>query len=129
MSERTECFEGRFVVTGYGKLHNISYRTRAHQRAANLRSRFGLCRAPFDGTMLRNGNEMPHVQEERCLGAKPVPPFCSERCKVLDLGRWLGEEYRIRRLKTKGKPLRMMTIPRARRTLNHPSWDSPRGSS
>ena len=22
-------------------------------------------------------------------------PFCSERCKLVDLGRWLGEEYRI----------------------------------
>jgi endogenous inhibitor of DNA gyrase (YacG/DUF329 family) len=22
-------------------------------------------------------------------------PFCSERCKLLDLGRWLGEEYRL----------------------------------
>jgi uncharacterized protein len=21
-------------------------------------------------------------------------PFCSERCKMVDLGRWLGEEYR-----------------------------------
>ena len=22
-------------------------------------------------------------------------PFCSERCQLIDLGRWLGEEYRI----------------------------------
>jgi hypothetical protein len=22
-------------------------------------------------------------------------PFCSSRCKLLDLGKWLGEEYRI----------------------------------
>ena len=22
-------------------------------------------------------------------------PFCSERCKLVDLGRWLGEAYRI----------------------------------
>lgn len=22
-------------------------------------------------------------------------PFCSERCKTIDLGRWLGETYRI----------------------------------
>jgi endogenous inhibitor of DNA gyrase (YacG/DUF329 family) len=22
-------------------------------------------------------------------------PFCSERCKLIDLGRWLGEGYRI----------------------------------
>lgn len=22
-------------------------------------------------------------------------PFCGERCKLIDLGRWLGEKYRI----------------------------------
>jgi uncharacterized protein len=22
-------------------------------------------------------------------------PFCSERCRTIDLGRWLGESYRI----------------------------------
>ena len=22
-------------------------------------------------------------------------PFCSERCKLIDLGKWLGEEYRV----------------------------------
>jgi hypothetical protein len=22
-------------------------------------------------------------------------PFCSKRCKLADLGRWLGEEYRV----------------------------------
>jgi endogenous inhibitor of DNA gyrase (YacG/DUF329 family) len=34
---------------------------------------------------------------------KPVPPrpvnrafpFCSDRCKLLDLGNWLGEQYRV----------------------------------
>lgn len=25
----------------------------------------------------------------------PEYPFCSPRCKRIDLGRWLGEEYRI----------------------------------
>jgi uncharacterized protein len=25
----------------------------------------------------------------------PAPPFCSERCRLIDLGRWLGEEYRV----------------------------------
>lgn len=24
-------------------------------------------------------------------------PFCSERCQLLDLGRWLGEEYVVSR--------------------------------
>lgn len=30
-------------------------------------------------------------------GPKEWPdwPFCSPRCKVIDLGRWLGEEYRL----------------------------------
>jgi endogenous inhibitor of DNA gyrase (YacG/DUF329 family) len=22
-------------------------------------------------------------------------PFCSERCKMIDLGRWIGEDYRV----------------------------------
>ncbi|MCD6338368.1 MAG: DNA gyrase inhibitor YacG [Verrucomicrobia bacterium] len=25
----------------------------------------------------------------------PHGPFCSKRCRLIDLGRWLGEEYRI----------------------------------
>lgn len=24
-------------------------------------------------------------------------PFCSDRCKKVDLGRWLGEDYRVSR--------------------------------
>ena len=24
-----------------------------------------------------------------------VYPFCSERCRIIDLGKWLGEEYRV----------------------------------
>lgn len=27
--------------------------------------------------------------------AEPVGPFCSARCQMVDLGKWLGEEYRI----------------------------------
>jgi len=26
---------------------------------------------------------------------EPFGPFCSERCKIIDLGKWLGGEYRI----------------------------------
>jgi endogenous inhibitor of DNA gyrase (YacG/DUF329 family) len=35
-----------------------------------------------------------------CVYCRKLPldpawrPFCSERCKMADLGRWLGEEYR-----------------------------------
>ena len=25
----------------------------------------------------------------------PFRPFCSERCKLIDLGSWIGERYRI----------------------------------
>jgi len=25
----------------------------------------------------------------------PWRPFCSERCKLVDLGKWISEEYRI----------------------------------
>jgi endogenous inhibitor of DNA gyrase (YacG/DUF329 family) len=25
----------------------------------------------------------------------PVGPFCSDRCKLLDLGKWFNEDYRI----------------------------------
>ncbi|MEJ2067973.1 MAG: DNA gyrase inhibitor YacG [Deltaproteobacteria bacterium] len=25
----------------------------------------------------------------------PYRPFCSERCKLIDLGRWVDEQYRI----------------------------------
>jgi endogenous inhibitor of DNA gyrase (YacG/DUF329 family) len=29
------------------------------------------------------------------LAEWPQFPFCSDRCKLIDLGRWLGETYRI----------------------------------
>lgn len=25
----------------------------------------------------------------------PFRPFCSERCKLIDLGKWANEEYRV----------------------------------
>jgi hypothetical protein len=33
----------------------------------------------------------------------PYRPFCSERCKLIDLGRWASEEYRIEGEKTSEK--------------------------
>ncbi|MDB5327534.1 MAG: hypothetical protein JWM57_3103 [Phycisphaerales bacterium] len=29
------------------------------------------------------------------LGEQPFFPFCSERCKLVDLGRWLDGKYQI----------------------------------
>lgn len=34
----------------------------------------------------------------RAVGKPPENktfPFCSERCRAIDLGKWLGEEFRI----------------------------------
>lgn len=46
-----------------------------------------------------------HVQAPTCpICDAPTPtdgpetrhaPFCSNRCKLIDLSRWLGEEYRV----------------------------------
>lgn len=36
----------------------------------------------------------PVCRKEVALGA-PEMPFCSERCRLIDLGRWADEEYRI----------------------------------
>lgn len=37
----------------------------------------------------------PICQQKGPWFEKPFGPFCSERCKMVDLGKWLGEEYRI----------------------------------
>lgn len=29
------------------------------------------------------------------LGSVETPPFCSERCRLVDLGRWLDEGYAV----------------------------------
>jgi endogenous inhibitor of DNA gyrase (YacG/DUF329 family) len=34
------------------------------------------------------------VDEARARAAKSFP-FCCERCQLVDLGRWLGEEFRV----------------------------------
>jgi endogenous inhibitor of DNA gyrase (YacG/DUF329 family) len=34
-------------------------------------------------------------QEVRWTPACPFRPFCSERCKLIDLGEWAAERYRI----------------------------------
>ena len=37
--------------------------------------------------------------------AGPFAPFCSHRCKLIDLGKWLGGEHRI------AEPLRSEEMP------------------
>lgn len=37
----------------------------------------------------------PHCKKEAQLAGNPYRPFCSERCKMIDLGTWATEGYRI----------------------------------
>ena len=37
----------------------------------------------------------PICGKENDYFAEPLGPFCSNRCKMIDLGKWLGEEYRV----------------------------------
>jgi endogenous inhibitor of DNA gyrase (YacG/DUF329 family) len=37
----------------------------------------------------------PICGKETDFNAAPLGPFCSQRCKLIDLGKWFGEDYRI----------------------------------
>lgn len=37
----------------------------------------------------------PSCKKERAWEGNPFRPFCSERCRLIDLGKWASEEYRI----------------------------------
>jgi endogenous inhibitor of DNA gyrase (YacG/DUF329 family) len=37
----------------------------------------------------------PTCDKETTFEGNPTRPFCSERCKLIDLGRWAGGEYRV----------------------------------
>lgn len=38
----------------------------------------------------------PHCEEEIIYSRdNPHRPFCSERCKMIDLGKWSNEEYSV----------------------------------
>jgi endogenous inhibitor of DNA gyrase (YacG/DUF329 family) len=45
-----------------------------------IQTRCPICERSMSGA---SAAEFPHL------------PFCSERCRRIDLGRWLGETYRI----------------------------------
>jgi hypothetical protein len=43
--------------------------------------------------------------KKELLGAEnPFRPFCSERCKLIDLGNWAAEDYRIPGEKQENSP-------------------------
>ena len=37
----------------------------------------------------------PTCGRQNDFNADPLGPFCSTRCKMVDLGKWFKEEYRI----------------------------------
>ena len=37
----------------------------------------------------------PQCGAETSWDNNPFRPFCCERCKLIDLGNWLGERYRV----------------------------------
>jgi len=37
----------------------------------------------------------PSCKGEAVWRDNPFRPFCSERCKLIDLGKWAAEDYRI----------------------------------
>jgi hypothetical protein len=37
----------------------------------------------------------PYCRKPALWEGNPCRPFCSERCRLLDLGRWAAEDYRI----------------------------------
>ena len=37
----------------------------------------------------------PRCRKETTWEDNPFRPFCSERCKLIDLGNWAGESYRV----------------------------------
>lgn len=40
-------------------------------------------------------SKCPTCRRESKKDGNKLFPFCSERCQLVDLGRWLDEEYRI----------------------------------
>jgi endogenous inhibitor of DNA gyrase (YacG/DUF329 family) len=37
----------------------------------------------------------PQCSKETAWEENPFRPFCSERCRLIDLGKWASDEYRI----------------------------------
>jgi hypothetical protein len=45
--------------------------------------------------MTTKSAKCPTCREVSVKDGNKVFPFCSARCQLLDLGRWLDEEYRV----------------------------------
>jgi uncharacterized protein len=42
-----------------------------------------------------NAIKCPCCKKETTWEENPFRPFCSERCRLTDLGKWASDEYRI----------------------------------
>ncbi len=51
--------------------------------------------SPNMATQTLKNIKCPNCQKVTAWEGNPFRPFCSERCKMIDLGAWAGEEYRI----------------------------------
>ena len=40
-------------------------------------------------------SKCPTCNKESQWQDNPYRPFCSERCKLVDLGKWVNEEFRV----------------------------------
>jgi len=49
----------------------------------------------FSGVPSKHQMKCPICGKPTKFLDEPVGPFCSNRCKMVDLGKWLGEEYRV----------------------------------
>jgi endogenous inhibitor of DNA gyrase (YacG/DUF329 family) len=55
-------------------------------------------RCPSCGTVVGQSGATPDMAEPKTAASAKRPasaPFCSDRCKMVDLGRWLGGEHAI----------------------------------
>ena len=51
--------------------------------------------APAAEARLAREVRCPTCQKLFIYGESPFRPFCSERCRMIDLGRWFKEEYTV----------------------------------
>lgn len=63
---------------------------------------YGLCYNTKDGfitNLFMTDSTLSHLcprcQQPTTWQNNPYRPFCSERCKLIDLGAWANEEYKI----------------------------------
>lgn len=45
--------------------------------------------------MIKTEIKCPRCREKTFWEENPSRPFCSEKCRLVDLGRWASEEYSI----------------------------------